>query len=232
MGRNHRAGPSPSGFPRRFQKAHKDGNAITRLVSGDSSMFRLPGLAPAQSATTGALAGAVVNPQGEAIPDVAVTITNAATRQTHSSTTAADGVYGFSMLPPGVYAVQFASHGFKTSRMDAEPVDISEVATLDATLERGESSEPVPASAAPAARPLPMAPWSMPKPSPRSRSRRAISHRSSRWPRAPPPTSTTQPPWAAARAASTSMATPTPGLTPWMERTRRAPCPIPIRFRS
>ena len=38
-----------------------------------------------------------MNPQGEAIPDVAVTITNAATRQTHSSTTAADGAYGFSM---------------------------------------------------------------------------------------------------------------------------------------
>jgi hypothetical protein len=106
--------------------------------------FGCPALAPAQSATTGALAGTVLNPQGEAIPDVAVTITNAATSQTHATTTAADGAYGFSMLPPGVYAVRFASHGFKTSRMDAVPVNISEVAALDATLERGEAPEPVP----------------------------------------------------------------------------------------
>ena len=105
--------------------------------------FGCPALAPAQSATTGALAGTVLNSQGEAIPDVAVTITNAATSQTHASTTAADGGYRFAMLPPGVYQVQFASQGFRTSRMAALTVSISEVATLDATLEQGEASEPV-----------------------------------------------------------------------------------------
>jgi hypothetical protein len=100
-------------------------------------------LAPAQSATTGALAGTILNLEGEVITNAAVTITNAATSQTHASTTARDGGYRFSLLSPGVYEIRFASRGFKTSRMAAVIVNISEVATVDATLERGDTSEPV-----------------------------------------------------------------------------------------
>ncbi len=57
------------------------------------------------------------------------------------STTGADGAYSFSMLSPGVYEVHFASQGFKTSRIASVTVNISEVATLDATLEQGDASE-------------------------------------------------------------------------------------------
>src|SRR5664279_5840869 len=101
-------------------------------------------LAPAQSATTGALAGTVLNLAGEPVPNAAVTITNTATSQSHASTTATDGVYRFSLLPPGAYETHFAAQGFKTSRMSAVTVNISEVATLDATLERGDAAEQVP----------------------------------------------------------------------------------------
>ena len=96
-----------------------------------------PALAPAQSATTGALAGTVLNPAGEPVPNVAVTITSAATSQSHSSSTAPDGGYSFSLLPPGAYEVRFAAQGFKTSYLSAITVNISEVATSDAMLERG-----------------------------------------------------------------------------------------------
>ena len=105
--------------------------------------FSCQGLAPAQSATTGALAGTVLSPAGEAIPNASVTIAFAATRQTHASTTAADGSYRFSLLPPGTYEVHFAATGFKTSHMAAVTVNISEVATLDPTLERGDATEQV-----------------------------------------------------------------------------------------
>jgi hypothetical protein len=85
-----------------------------------------------------------MNLAGEPVPNVAVTITNAATSQSHASTTAADGGYRFSLLVPGAYEAHFAAQGFKTSRMAAITVNISEVATLDATLEPGDASEQVP----------------------------------------------------------------------------------------
>ncbi len=98
----------------------------------------------AQSATTGALAGIVLNQAGDPVPNAAVTIVFVATSQTHDSVTAADGGYRFSMVSPGAYEVHFAAQGFKTSRLAAVTVNISEVATLDATLERGDASEQVP----------------------------------------------------------------------------------------
>ena len=105
--------------------------------------FGCPALAPAQSATTGALAGTVLNQSGEPVPNAAISITFAATSQTHTATAGTDGGYRFAMLPPGVYEVHFASEGFKTSRMPAVTVNISEVATLDATLESGDASEQI-----------------------------------------------------------------------------------------
>lgn len=106
-------------------------------------LLACPVLAPAQSATTGALAGTVVNAEGKPVPDAFVTITNSGTSQAHSSSTGADGAYSFSLLPPGAYEVRFAAQGFKTSHMAAVAVNISEAATLDAALERGDASEQV-----------------------------------------------------------------------------------------
>ena len=97
-------------------------------------------LALAQSATTGALGGTVSNPDRAAVPGVQVTATNLATNQAHASSTGAHGGYQFSMLPPGSYEVRFTAQGFKTSVMASVTVNISEAATLDATLEGGESA--------------------------------------------------------------------------------------------
>jgi len=99
------------------------------------------GLAPGQSATTGALGGTVVNAAGTAVPGVMVTATDLATNQAHTSATGADGAYRFSMLPPGAYAIHLAAQGFKSARMASITVNISEAVTLDATLESGEASE-------------------------------------------------------------------------------------------
>ncbi|HYW46269.1 MAG TPA: TonB-dependent receptor [Bryobacteraceae bacterium] len=96
-----------------------------------------------QSATSGALAGTVKDSTGAAIPNVTVTLSNPATSQALTITTGSDGSYRFSLLPPGAYGVRFESQGFKTARMPAVAINISDVPTLDAALEHGEPSEQV-----------------------------------------------------------------------------------------
>jgi hypothetical protein len=104
----------------------------------------LPSPSHCQSATTGALAGAVTDPGGSALPHVTVTLANSATMATQTAVTADNGAYTFSLLSPGAYEVQFAAPGFKTARMSPVAVNVGEAPTLDAALERGETAEPVP----------------------------------------------------------------------------------------
>ena len=96
-----------------------------------------------QSATTGGLAGTVTSQTGSGIPNATVTLSHSATNQAHTVTTGANGGYTFSLLAPGAYAVQFASPGFRTAEMPAVVVSVAETPTLDATLEPGESADPV-----------------------------------------------------------------------------------------
>ena len=103
-----------------------------------------PSPSPCQSATTGALAGAVTDPGGTALPHVTVTLANSATTATQTAVTSSNGAYTFSLLSPGAYAVQFAAPGFKTALMSSVAVNVGEAPTLDAALERGETAEPVP----------------------------------------------------------------------------------------
>ena len=97
-----------------------------------------------QSATTGALAGAVTDAGGGTLPHVTVTLANSATMATQTAVTADNGAYTFSLLSPGAYEVQFAAPGFKTARISPVAVNVGESPTLDAALERGETTESVP----------------------------------------------------------------------------------------
>jgi hypothetical protein len=80
-----------------------------------------------QSATTGALTGAVSDPSGAALPHVTVTLVNSATMATQTVVTGANGAYIFPMLPSGAYEVQFAAAGFKTAHMSSVAVNVGEV---------------------------------------------------------------------------------------------------------
>src|SRR2546423_5238910 len=97
----------------------------------------------AQSATTGALRGTVLDAEGAIVPGASVTVVNPTTGQTQTTTTDAKGLYGFSLLSPGTYDVDFAMAGFKTSRAAAVVVNVTEAPDLSAELESGESGERV-----------------------------------------------------------------------------------------
>ena len=97
----------------------------------------------AQSAGTGALTGTVTDPTGAAIPGVFITLTNVDTNQVRATNTGTDGIYKFSLLPPGTYRVKFSANGFKTAEAPSVTINVTETPALDEQLVVGSQTEQV-----------------------------------------------------------------------------------------
>lgn len=78
------------------------------LVSGALSPVAL-----SQAATT-SLSGTVTDPNGAVVAGATVTLTNAATGLTRTTTTTDAGTYQFPQLPPGTYDLKVEQTGFKS----------------------------------------------------------------------------------------------------------------------
>jgi hypothetical protein len=102
----------------------------------------------AQSAGTAGLTGTVTDPSGASVPKVTVTLTSSDTNQARTATTGSDGVYKFTLLPPGSYKVRFSATGFKTAEVSAVNLNVTESPVLDRILEVGQQSEQVTVEAA------------------------------------------------------------------------------------
>jgi hypothetical protein len=100
-------------------------------------------MAWAQSAGTGAINGTVTDAQGGTVSGASVTATSLATNQSRTATTGANGVYTFSLLPPGNYKLKFAAPGFKTSEIGSVTVNGTETATVNQALEVGAVTQTV-----------------------------------------------------------------------------------------
>jgi hypothetical protein len=96
-----------------------------------------------QSATTGALEGAVRDSAGAPVAGAVVSAVSSATRQQHTAGSDERGAFRFSLLTPATYEVIFAAKGFKSARIDRVAVNVSEVPVLDAILEAGPETETV-----------------------------------------------------------------------------------------
>lgn len=94
-----------------------------------------------QSLTSGDITGVVLDPSGAVIPNASVTITNDATGTTETHTTNGEGVYRFSLLSPGTYAVSVSLQNFQKAEQRAA-VRIGQTTTSNLTLQL-ESSQTV-----------------------------------------------------------------------------------------
>jgi hypothetical protein len=97
----------------------------------------------AQTASTGALTGTVTDPSGAVVSGATVTATNLATGQSRQTATDANGLYKFSLLPPGNYRVKFSASGFKTVEVPSIAVNVTETPVLNHSLEIGEQAQEV-----------------------------------------------------------------------------------------
>jgi Carboxypeptidase regulatory-like domain len=84
----------------------------------------------AQSASTGALTGTVTDPTGAVVQNANITLRNHGTVEALSATTDHDGLYRFSLLPPGNYELTVEAVGFATVVMREIPIQITEVRSV------------------------------------------------------------------------------------------------------
>jgi len=107
------------------------------------ALFALFILAPsrstafAQSATTGAIGGAVTDSGGALLPGAAVTVTATDTGATRTVKSNASGEYRVSELVPGTYSASFTADGFETYQENSITVTVGSLSTVSPSLKVG-----------------------------------------------------------------------------------------------
>ncbi len=91
----------------------------------------------------GGVRGAVTDPQGAAIPNAKITLTNTSTGVARSTLTTASGTYVFSDIDPANYSVSAESPSFKRYEQKGVIVGTQEFVTVDVQLQVGEVSQSV-----------------------------------------------------------------------------------------
>src|ERR1041384_2247713 len=135
-----------------------------RFVAVDSSFYRLVlSLSPmwrfvlcpvlglifstltlfAQTAGTGALAGAISDPSGASVAGAQVKATNEARGEVRTAISNASGTYILALLPPGLYELEVSRQGFKLVRASHLHVDITETTTFNLRMELGQIADRV-----------------------------------------------------------------------------------------
>lgn len=89
------------------------------------------------------LGGAVTDPQGAAVPDATVTLTNASTSQKMETKSDANGIYQFNALGPAPYSLTAEHPGFKTKVLDYVQIIPEQLNALDLQLDVGEVQQNV-----------------------------------------------------------------------------------------
>ncbi len=110
--------------------------AVLLLCMGLASMLN------AQTATTGALSGTLTDASGAVIPGATVTATNTDTGAVRTTTTAANGIYQFTLLNPATYRVRYTANGFKPLEVSIT-INVTEAPVVDRSLEVGAQAEQV-----------------------------------------------------------------------------------------
>jgi len=91
----------------------------------------------------GQIRGTVTDPQGAAVTNAKVTVTNPATNQSQTVTTTSTGLFSVDQLNPGMYKVAVEAQGFKTTTTPNVTVNAGTITRLDFKMTLGERTETV-----------------------------------------------------------------------------------------
>jgi hypothetical protein len=102
----------------------------------------------AQTAATGALTGAVLDPTGSVVPNAEAKIVNDSTGETRTARTRSDGTFVFPLLPAGDFRVTVTAQGFETAVRTGVHINVAETTRLNVQLVVGNLTATVEVSAA------------------------------------------------------------------------------------
>jgi hypothetical protein len=91
----------------------------------------------------GTILGTVTDPQGAAVPDVTVVVTNVGTNAAKRTASSAAGYYEVPLLDPGNYCVTVESTGFRKFVRSGIVLNVNSRAQIDVRLELGSVAETV-----------------------------------------------------------------------------------------
>src|SRR5919202_6126950 len=129
--------------PAHRQKLEKEERMSTSFLrrSASALMFVLlclalgVGTAPAQSqASTGQITGTVTDPNGAAVANASVTVTNNETGFTRTATASEEGIYTIVLLPPGTYKLVAKAANFADTTIDNVVVNVGRVVEVKISL--------------------------------------------------------------------------------------------------
>jgi hypothetical protein len=95
------------------------------------------------------LSGTVRDSAGGVVPDVAITVSSAATGLKRQTTTNSEGIFTMPLLPPGVYSLRAQREGFSVAEIDDVELSVAGQVSHDIVLQVGGIRETVNVSAAP-----------------------------------------------------------------------------------
>ena len=127
--------------------------ALRALVLAFTALciFSLAPNAMAQSATSGAVVGTVSDPSGAVVPKAEVTLVNAGTNATQTTTSNDSGGFTFPNVAPGLYTLTVKLGGFRTATVANVGVEVNRSSTVPVKLEVGGDKEIVEVTATAAA---------------------------------------------------------------------------------
>ncbi len=91
----------------------------------------------AQSTTTGGINGTVTDPQGRAVPNASLTVTNIGTNAVVTATADENGGYRVTNLQPGLYKIETTVSGFAPALADNITVEVGRSTPVDIPLSVG-----------------------------------------------------------------------------------------------
>src|SRR5438270_3333629 len=102
------------------------------------SLLFLSVSAPAQTPTTGRIAGVVRDQRSAVVAGAEINVVNKATGDKRKISTDEKGSYALLLLPPGSYSVRIAASAFRQALIDGVQVNITQTTIVNAELEVGD----------------------------------------------------------------------------------------------
>lgn len=116
----------------------------TALVLMLVALFVCTAATPANAqAVYGSIIGTVTDPQGAALPNAKVTVTNVRKGTSETTNTNDQGNYSVTHLIPDTYDVSVAAQGFKTASTKGVPVSADAAARVDLSVPLGSATEAI-----------------------------------------------------------------------------------------